>query len=184
MIDSTTPSYPQVGNLDLFSLFDGGSKAQMLPVAVARIMSLLSYFAQSVAVDDREIILERIHTSAFKPNWDQTFSSKIVNVESRPMENFTAKGFVNFANKRLHGNINPSATQEKVLFSVCPELYVAMLFSPPMKSDEIIVIRNVRRFAEYEGYGPDFRFVRVHEPEIIDVLSIDAVTENHFFKRT
>lgn len=183
MIDSKSKTYPPVGNLDLLGIYSTD-----LEEGLGRVLGLLSYFAQSSSADDREIVLERIHTSAYgKIEGSLKISKTNFHVDAKRMEDFNAKGFTDFANKFLQiHQIIPSATQEEVLFTACPELFVAMLYSPEMKDDEVIVIRNVRRFVEYKGYLATFEFAGAFaSPQpIIDVLAIDAVHRNHFSKQS
>jgi len=89
-------------------------------------------------------------------------ASVVRRLTSRPMEESSAVGFVDFANANLHiGHIMPSMTQEEVLFSCCPECFVGMLFTEYFEADEAMVIRNVVRFSTYEGYLYDFHWTGV-----------------------
>lgn len=58
-----------------------------------------------------------------------------------------------------------------------------MLFIGLMSDDEVVNVRNCRRYAEYTGYLHSFRCVgaMVGTP-ITDILVIDACTSEHFSK--
>ena len=66
---------------------------------------------------------------------------------------------IDFANRHLHiGCIIPSATQEEVLFSIRPELFIALLATESLLPHEAVVIRGAPLFARYSGYLHSFRY--------------------------
>lgn len=91
---------------------------------------------------------------------------------------------MDFANKALHiHEIIASATQEEILFSSCPESFVGVLISEVMDDREAIIIRNVRRYVEYEGYASTFRFAGFYQDvRIHDIVAVDATYSMHFTK--
>eukprot|EP01106_Pelomyxa_sp_JSP_P019439 TRINITY_DN977_c0_g2_i4.p1 TRINITY_DN977_c0_g2~~TRINITY_DN977_c0_g2_i4.p1 ORF type:complete len:479 (+),score=136.89 TRINITY_DN977_c0_g2_i4:35-1438(+) len=98
--------------------------------------------------------------------------------EATAIETTTAGYHVDFANKRLHINsIIASATQEEVLFSIKPEIFVAMLVCEMMQDNEAIIISGARLFSTYSGYQHTFTFTgkAAGTASIPDVVAIDAV---------
>ncbi|KAJ3117528.1 hypothetical protein HK100_000808 [Physocladia obscura] len=127
--------------------------------------------------------------------WSQCVSPLLlasqVNFLSGSMEQSDSENFVDFANKYLHiHSIIPSATQEEILFSCAPELFVAMALCRVMRDDEVLVIHGVRRYSKYTGYQYSFRFDGLLEDDddqnssndakIFNVLALDATMYNHF----
>ncbi|KAI9366772.1 hypothetical protein DFJ73DRAFT_805443 [Zopfochytrium polystomum] len=102
------------------------------------------------------------------------------------MESPRAGAFVDFANKRLHiHKIIPSATQEEVLFSACPEAFASILLFDTLKRTEVAVIRGVRRYVEYTGYLGTFQFAGgfpdAHAAAAVEtILAVDATESAHF----
>ncbi|KAI9337488.1 hypothetical protein BDR26DRAFT_863691 [Obelidium mucronatum] len=176
-----------VGSLDLTRLFSNSQS-----VAIARILCLLSYFQSAQYLESngslsRKIEFERRRVGKTLPavDWEnipqQTLFADVSLLPSS-MESSNARFFVDFANKYIHiHEIIGSATQEEVLFSCCPEAFLGIAFCPVLADDEVIVIRNVKRFVEYTGYGKSFAFVGpVDEHVVLDLLVMDAVCMNHF----
>lgn len=136
-------------------------------------------------IKKRTLVVERIHNEYFAYP-DPTlivFNKSSVVVDTIRMEEFNATGFVDFANEALNVHSINSAPppQEEVLFSVCPEAIVAMLISPRMKDDEVIIIRNVRRFVDYKGFSNTFKYAGPFKRNVVfDLLAIDAVTHDHY----
>eukprot|EP00033_Pygsuia_biforma_P004016 GCRY01004398.1.p1 GENE.GCRY01004398.1~~GCRY01004398.1.p1 ORF type:complete len:487 (-),score=81.37 GCRY01004398.1:114-1574(-) len=77
----------------------------------------------------------------------------------KPIEASHATGHVDFANRflQIFQNI-PSCTQEEVLFSIRPELYLGLLFCAVMAPTDSIVISGARQFCGYSGYLSTFRY--------------------------
>lgn len=113
-------------------------------------------------------------------------------VHSGPLETPDVPAIVDFANRDLHiGGFIPSATQEEVLFSCRPELFIGMLFCQRMRDDDAIVISGAPAVVEYSGYGNSFRCSGCPESRrVVDlsrfppqvVIAIDAVMEDQFTK--
>jgi len=91
-----------------------------------------------------------------------------------------------FANKFLGGGvIGTGCVQEEILFTVCPELMVGMLFNEVLADNEAIVITGAETFSDYEGYGWDFKFKGRHKTKSLNrdaagrlqsqVVAIDAL---------
>jgi len=101
------------------------------------------------------------------------------------METSNTKGFVDFANRCIHiHQIIPSATQEEVLFSCCPECFIVMVFAEELSDNEDMIIRNVKRFSDYNGYADTFQWKGFYQstPNISDIIVIDACRYAHFTK--
>jgi len=156
------------------------------PVSVNRIICLLAYFYLShYATSEQTISFERysIHE---KPSWSDNalaINTDNVHIHTLGMEVVEADAFVDFANKRLHiHKVIPSATQEEVLFSCCPETFPGLLFCELLDDNEVIIIKGCRRFCDYTGYLKTFQFVGLFDPPKYaqDILVIDAVYYDHF----
>ncbi|CEM08221.1 unnamed protein product [Vitrella brassicaformis CCMP3155] len=107
-----------------------------------------------------------------------------VRVTQAAMEEPHAHCFVDFANRQIHiGRILGSlATQEEILFSCCPELYITLLNVSCMSDTEVVIIRNVRRVSAYTGYLSTFTFSGFYKGSqlVTDVLALDATMSDHF----
>jgi len=55
-----------------------------------------------------------------------------------------------------YGKVNASATQEEVLFSIKPELFVACLICERLLDNEIISVCGARQYSRYTGHQRDF----------------------------
>ncbi|CAF1079240.1 unnamed protein product [Rotaria sordida] len=188
---NTTKGYGSIDLIDLYHVpFDR--------VAIERIRCLIEYFRLSSQQqqqhnnDHREISIERYSYAEELPDWKKQLvpiqESKI-NVFAERMEaSEEAHGFVDFANKHIHiHSISPSATQEEILFSCCPEAYLAILVCDTLRSDEVVILRGCKRFVDYRGYGETFQFVGPYPNQdpthIQDILVVDACLSNHFSRR-
>ncbi|KAJ3208541.1 hypothetical protein HDU67_006687 [Dinochytrium kinnereticum] len=141
--------------------------------------------------DHREMAVVRACNS-MGPDWGTSIAPILpqrVNILRGRMEDSDALGFVDFANKDIHiHSIEPSCTQEEVLFSCAPESFIAMAISETLGDSEVVVVRNVRRFIDYVGYLGTFKYNGFYggdsivptSPRLFDVLIIDAVFSNHF----
>ena len=66
---------------------------------------------------------------------------------------------VDFANEYIGGGVlNMGAVQEEIMFSVCPELLVSLMFCSVMAEDEALVLVNAERIARWTGYNTGFKF--------------------------
>ncbi|CAD8182541.1 unnamed protein product [Paramecium octaurelia] len=74
-------------------------------------------------------------------------------------EDFQNSILVNFADKNVGGlsldQLN--IAQEEVLMLTHPEALISMLFMEPMNDNEAILIKNLIKFNDYDGYGLTFR---------------------------
>lgn len=187
-METTHPSHI-VGSINLKDLY---SETIFESSAKHRILALLLYFVQADDEEtERTIHIERFNAQPLYPifiktiqNTKNIFTKSSIKVDTLRMEDFSnATGFVDFANQYLnvHDVRGHPPAQEEILFTVCPEAMVAMLLSPGMTFDEVIVLRNVRRFVEYEGYSKSFKVVgKYHERKIFDILAMDAHVGAHF----
>eukprot|EP01103_Thecamoeba_quadrilineata_P004893 TRINITY_DN14767_c0_g1_i1.p1 TRINITY_DN14767_c0_g1~~TRINITY_DN14767_c0_g1_i1.p1 ORF type:complete len:414 (-),score=74.51 TRINITY_DN14767_c0_g1_i1:90-1331(-) len=172
--------YDTYGNIHLGRLFSAP-----LPVGVQRIICFLCYFYSSPEEDDNEITFERvILTDA--PDWkklDTRISDSVAQVHQLRMEDLEGSVFTDFANQQLSiGSLIPSATQEEILFSLAPECLPSMFLFERLQSDEVAIIRNVRRIADYQGYLSSFEVTKLINPPgpSFDVVAIDSVYLRHF----
>jgi poly(ADP-ribose) glycohydrolase len=86
---------------------------------------------------------------------------------------------VDFANKYLGGGVlGQGCVQEEIMFAVCPELVVGMLFEEVMNDSEAIVISGYERFCSYRGYGHSFAYDSDFRDQCSNqnvVVAIDAI---------
>ena len=158
-----------------------------VPEAVERVLCLLAYFHQADrAGDEPTVAFTRFElTPKATPAWD-TFTTRVVasrvSLHTDRMEASEAPVFVDFANRDLHiHRVAPSLTQEEVLFSMCPEAFVGVLFCERLLPNEVLTIDGVRRFCEYSGYLSTFRFTGFHPTRPThEILVADAVTSGQF----
>ncbi|KAI9356292.1 hypothetical protein DFJ73DRAFT_823781 [Zopfochytrium polystomum] len=170
------------------------------PVGYQRILCLLQYFYHTAThpdadrdLDTRRVVFERISYTAAEPTAvargedpATPIPAASVRVIADRMESPRAGAFVDFANKRLHiHTIIPSATQEEVLFSACPEAFASILLYETLKGTEVAVIRGVRRYAAYTGYLGTFQFAGAfpdaHAATAVEtILAVDATESAHF----
>ncbi|UJR35086.1 hypothetical protein I4U23_027861 [Adineta vaga] len=179
---NTTAGY---GNIDLSRLYNSFDK----DLSMARIRCLIEYFRLSSQENDpnREISIERYFYRNELPNWneqDLLIESSKIHISTDRMEDSTeADGFVDFANKHIHiHRIIPSATQEEVLFSCCPEAFISILVCETLLDDEIVILRGCKRFIEYTGYADTFNYHGHYQNSghIQDILVIDACYSGQF----
>eukprot|EP01112_Ceratiomyxa_fruticulosa_P019505 TRINITY_DN6397_c0_g1_i3.p1 TRINITY_DN6397_c0_g1~~TRINITY_DN6397_c0_g1_i3.p1 ORF type:complete len:423 (+),score=64.11 TRINITY_DN6397_c0_g1_i3:350-1618(+) len=178
--------YEKAGKIHWLDMYTNDTQ-----VSIHRIVCQLAYFNLAQTVDMSQIIsFRRVQLADFPPPvWaesDQKIKTDNINIHTGIMEDSNATSFVDFANKRLHiHSIIPSATQEEVLFSCCPEAFPGILFCETLLDDEAIIISGCRRFSKYKGYLFTFEFTGdidppAHPPQ--DIIVIDAVCHNHFNK--
>ncbi|CAK92261.1 unnamed protein product (macronuclear) [Paramecium tetraurelia] len=74
-------------------------------------------------------------------------------------EDYENSILVNFADKNVGGLSLDSLNiaQEEVLMLTHPEALISMLFMEPMNDNEAILIKNLIKFNDYDGYGQTFR---------------------------
>ncbi|CAF0991400.1 unnamed protein product [Rotaria sordida] len=182
---NTIPGY---GNIDLNCLYNSLSDN----LAIERIRCLIEYFRlSSQQNEDRQISIERYSYCNELPNWNKQNilleSSKINIITNRMEDANEAQGFVDFANKHIHiHRIIPSATQEEILFSCCPEAFLSILMCDTLQDDEIVILRGCKRFIDYVGYADTFcykgHYYEQNPTYIQDILVLDACYSSHFTK--
>ena len=180
------PVAPGYGSMDWVSLFFNGHNR----TAVERLKCQLQYFSAAFQwsddVLDEVVTFERrccagstpCFNTIASPLFDGEYRSLVVVDAASRMEDFTdATAHVDFANKQLHiGCIIPSCTQEEVMFSVRPELFVALPLFECLKDDEVACVYNTKRLSEYKGYGGTFSFSGpCADDSIQDTIIIDAI---------
>jgi poly(ADP-ribose) glycohydrolase len=170
------------GSLSLTSLY-----VSQQPAAIERIVCLLAYFHVADDAPEAPAITYARHRldRATAPRWaalELPLGAARVSLHTGRMEDVPAEVFFDFANRDLHIHaVIPSLTQEEVLFSMCPELFPAILVCERMDDDEVIVMDGARRVAEYSGYLRSFRFEGLRaERRAQEVLAADAVFRDHF----
>eukprot|EP01105_Mastigella_eilhardi_P007942 TRINITY_DN1966_c0_g1_i1.p1 TRINITY_DN1966_c0_g1~~TRINITY_DN1966_c0_g1_i1.p1 ORF type:complete len:414 (-),score=76.68 TRINITY_DN1966_c0_g1_i1:39-1280(-) len=100
---------------------------------------------------------------------------------------------IDFANRDLHiAQIIPSATQEEVLFSIKPELFVGMLLCERMADNEAIIIAGANMYSCYSGYLTTFKFAgpapqaqapnNDDAPQVVAIDSVIAFQRNQYAK--
>jgi len=170
-------------------------------VGMQKLCCLLQYFVTAMrlegsADDSREVIFERrtsrdADLSEFKarvlaahPPADSSEGLLgQVTLHSGGMEAPAADAFVNFANAVFgYGEFIASCTQEEIIQMCCPEFNVGMFFIGKMRPDEVIVVRNCRRYSSYHGYLHTFEYTGpwVGTSEVQAILTMDACTISHF----
>ncbi|CAF0763298.1 unnamed protein product [Adineta steineri] len=176
------------GNIDLNHLYNTYDEK----LAIARIRCLIEYFRLSSLHhddDNRQISIERYCYGTELPDWNKQnilIQSSKINIFTDRMEDANeAQGFVDFANKHIHiHRIIPSATQEEVLFSCCPEAFLSILICETLEDDEIVILRGCKRFVDYTGYADTFCYKGHYEQSnsnhIQDILVMDAVFSGQF----
>ena len=168
-------------NVDFYWLYSFESS-----ISVQRIICLLAYFDFAEKVFELNnyyfegnIIIERIIFNKEKiikdiSKCENIFNEYDINIHNKSMENpeIVTQSIVDFANMDLQtGQIIPSATQEEILFSIRPEMFIAMFICQRIYENEIIIISGAHRLFEYEGYSNSFKFIKIIE-------NIDTVNEN------
>lgn len=148
------------------------------PVSTARLHALFYYFyyhSQQPTPLSYVVEYERCVGSSLPTN-DQILSPSLVTFHDSRMEQVQGStALVDFANKQIHiGRIISSATQEEILFSNSPELFLLLLLAEPLQDQEVIVVRNVLRYNDYTGYNNTYQFQWV----------MDAVERDHFHPRS
>eukprot|EP00727_Mastigamoeba_balamuthi_P007915 m51a1_g3744 hypothetical protein (851) ;mRNA; f:61658-64904 len=187
------PDYPgkgtigEFGSISMWEVYSSRSS-----VAVERIKCLLAYlhcarsWRQEAGEVGRITFERRVLPEA--PVW-KTSKAPLCEIrfsaEHRIEDVPGADMHVDFANADLHiGRIQATATQEEVLFSIRPELFLGLLASETMMPNEAIVMSGTRRCSRYTGYQGTFRFAGIH-PEALPaearmedlqrIVAIDAV---------
>ena len=70
---------------------------------------------------------------------------------------------VDFANKQLMiGTLIPSMTQEEVMFSIRPEMFLCLPFFDTLAPNEAVIAYGAKRYTDYSGYLETFQVTGVH----------------------
>ena len=187
---------PQYGSLSPHLWYQSGSR-----VARERITALLLYLhAVTDPTQERyyatRIITFRRATKSHTLSWtthDSVYGhvAKQISVEFIHKQGIeavkilptTSHARMDFANATLHvGALWPTATQEEILFSAYPECLVGVLFCETMADTDAIIISNVNRFIESEGFAEMYRVKglvshaegTVCENETTCIVAVDA----------
>ena len=115
----------------------------------------------------------------------------MVLIHAAPMETPTAHAIVNFANKNFgFGRLTPfGATQEEILQICRPEFNLGLLHFGAVSDESVVLVHNVRQFAEYSGYGArGFRFLQKGKGRgsfpppgpAQTIVTVDAVRDDWF----
>ena len=167
-------------------------------VSVQRIICLLAYFVFAQKVFELKInyfesnvTIERIIFNREKiinqiSKCENIFNEYDINIHNKSMETpeIITQSIVDFANMDFQtGQIIPSATQEEILFSIRPEMFIAMFICQRINENEIIIISGANRLFEYEGYSNSFKFKKILENFDNlneNVLALDATMFDHY----
>ncbi len=185
-------------NVDWYWLysFDGN-------VSINRTKCFLAYFdfAQKIFESnnnyfEENVIVERIIYNSNEvikhlSQCDYTFDENDINIHCNSMDKpeIETQSIVDFANMDFQtGQIIPSATQEEILFSTRPEMFIAMFICQRIYENEIIIITGANKLLEYEGYSNSFKFLKIDENIYQNyknnlnenILALDATMFDHY----
>ena len=187
-------------NVDWYWLYSFDSS-----VSVNRIICFLAYFVfakkafetksnyleKNVTVERIKFDIDKVKKSLSQ--CDNLFSENDINIHLKSMEEpeIETQSIVDFANMDFQtGQIIPSATQEEILFSTSPEMFIAMFMCQRIYENEIIVISGAYKLMEYEGYSNSFKFVKLNENVLgntdklnENILALDATMYDHYLSR-
>lgn len=168
---------PHFGSVSMMLVYKSSGR-----VAVQRLLCLLAYFHQFRLQDDRDKLRSVSFERVFRGtplDWARSTDSLCqVEFRSEGIETcYDCASHVDFANEDLHvGAIWPSATQEEIIFSVRPELFVGILFCETMLDNEAILIHNSLQYSTCKGFTTSFKFTGLFEEEQkgVTVIAMDA----------
>ena len=173
-------------------------------VSINRIKCFLAYFDFSSKIlelknnyFENNVIVERIIFDRNKiinnlSKCENKFEENDVNIHCRSMDDpeIETQSIVDFANMDFQtGQIIPSATQEEILFSTRPEMFIAMFICQRIYENEIIIISGATKLFEYEGYSNSFKYIKINENIYNNnynininenVLALDATMFDHY----
>ena len=172
-------------------------------VSINRINCFLAYFdfaQKNLELKnnyfDKNVIVERIIFDRFKiiknlSNCKNKFEEKDINFHCKSMDEpeIETQSIVDFANMDFQtGQIIPSATQEEILFSTRPEMFIAMFICQRISENEIIIISGANKLIDYEGYSNSFKYLKINENVYNNyndnlnenVLALDATMFDHY----
>ena len=149
-----------------------------------------NYFEKNVIVE--RIIFKRDKIINHLSKCENKFEEKDINIHIKSMDTpeIETQSIVDFANMDLQtGQIIPSATQEEILFSTRPEMYIAMFICQRIYENEILIISGADKLFEYEGYSQNFKYLKINESIYNDnynnnlnenILALDATMFDHY----
>ncbi|CAK69828.1 unnamed protein product (macronuclear) [Paramecium tetraurelia] len=101
-----------------------------------------------------------------------------INVTNQRNEDQKNSTVVDFADQNIGGLTLDSynCAQEEILMLIFPEALVTMIFIPPMKDNEAVLITNLKKFSKYSGYEQSFICKEQEDLEknFFNMLAIDA----------
>jgi poly(ADP-ribose) glycohydrolase len=155
------------------------------PCSIAYLATLLKYF-EGALIDDEEIVsFERTEVNANNlKGLDSMLESVFISLHGainyRVQNNDSTLecAEVNFANREL--SFGNTGTQEEMTFGASPEMSVLVLFCTALTDSEAVIIRGVRKVAEFSGYGLDIHIDHFIPPTSYDwarreIIAIDAM---------
>ena len=152
-------------------------------IAVARICCMLSYFDHLRNEPDLmngHIQIQRCFAQIENSDFWIAHGNTVVKpvcMSDRLIEDVEGSAHVDFANRDLMvGEVLPSATQEEILFSIRPEMFISILLLDRLMPEEVVLFHGCRRFSNYSGYGHSFRCKPLANVESMPatVLAMDA----------
>ncbi|CAD8126705.1 unnamed protein product [Paramecium sonneborni] len=131
-------------------------------------------------INDIVKFIKNTQNDAFSYKVDD-ISKKNINIEitNRRNEDQMNSTVVDFADENIGGLTLDSynCAQEEILMLIYPEALVSMIFIPPMKADEAVLIKNIKKFSNYSGYEQSFKWKQQQQDWInynFNMLAIDA----------
>ncbi|CAD8126599.1 unnamed protein product [Paramecium sonneborni] len=98
--------------------------------------------------------------------------------ESEKNEDHQNSTVVDFADENIGGLTldEYNCAQEEILMLVFTEALVCMLFIPPMKQNQAVLIQDLIKYNHYKGYEKSFQFVpqEINVRSFYNILAIDA----------
>lgn len=152
-----SPAVRKFGNLSFYRLYRG-----LFLESIERLKCLLFYFyliEKSPPSETVKFIRVCKKEYEFLEKLDKELELCSVNIYSD--KEYETKAFFNvdFANKNLQiHRIIPSLTQEEVLFTLHPALYVSLLLSETMGDNEAIIMLGCKKYIASSGYLETFQF--------------------------
>lgn len=152
------------------------------PCAMAYLQGLFSYFSQIQNISDSDWKSESVSYER------KSYSNDILPLPNLPLNSVKvhlsgkignySQNVIDFANQHIGFGI--SGTQEEILFGSFIELCPAMIFCcDAMTDQEAIIIRNVVKYANYDGYGFSLIFckegVSPNYSQSFNIIAIDAL---------
>ena len=176
-------------------------------ISVNRVICFLAYFVFAFKIFDsklnyfeKNIIIERILFNSNKIIKDLSknenkFNENDFNIHCKSMDEpeIETQSIIDFANMDFQtGQIIPSGTQEEILFSTRPEMFIGMFICQRIYENEIIIISEAFKLFEYEGFSSSFKFVKQINENILEsgknlnenVLALDATMIDHYLYKS